>query len=331
MKIGIPNTLFAAYHLPYWQEFLGNLGMEVIVSGGSRQENVDAGGKLVPHEFCLPIKTFLGHVVDLITKNVDLILVPRMISKGKRNFFCPKLIGLPEIVKYAANLEDSYFFSPEIICNGLYLEMLKYPRLKTKSGSEFRKAEKQAQRFWEKILLKCRKEHLTMAEASSGCGIPPSNRRLRLGLLGYAYALYDPFISKGIISKLAGLGAELRTWEMIDPPLIEKKLKKLNRPLVWNFGRILLGAGLYFLEEPGIDGVVYATSFGCGPDSIVIKLLSLEAGFSQKPFLQLTLDEHSGDGHLKTRLEAFIDMLTARKERETAEDHISLYGAGAGL
>lgn len=331
MKIGIPNTLFAAYHLPYWQQFLSHLGMEVVISDDSCKEMIDLGGKLIPHEFCVPVKAFLGHVVNLIERKVDLILVPRMTSKGNRNFFCPKLIGLPEIVRHATGIDDAGLFSPEVICNGLYLKLIKYPSQKVKSNHEFNRAEQQAKRYWEQTLMKCRQEYLTVPEAFYHRKISSKNNHIKLGLLGYAYTLYDPFISKGIIGKLSDLGAKLYSWEMIDLELIESKLRGLKRPLFWNFGRILLGAGLHFLEDPQIDGVIYATTFGCGPDSIAIKLLSLEAAVSRKPFLQITLDEHNEDGHLKTRLEAFMDMLMEQKEEQAGESHFPLYGSGTGL
>jgi hypothetical protein len=40
---------------------------------------------------------------------------------------------------------------------------------------------------------------------------------------------------------------------MIDLDLIESKLRGLKRPLFWNFGRILLGAGLEHNRALGID------------------------------------------------------------------------------
>ncbi|HBE78984.1 MAG TPA: hypothetical protein DDW65_14595, partial [Firmicutes bacterium] len=266
MKIGIPNTLFASYHLSYWQQFLNVLGMEVVISGDSCKEMINTGGKLIPHEFCLPLKIFLGHIVNLMEQKVDLILVPRMLCKGNRDFFCPKLTGLPEIVKHTTGLGDSALFSPEVTCNGLSVKVLKYPKLKLKTSHEFHRAEQQANHHWEQTLLQCRQEHLTVPEAEAGCRREFSTKKsnIQLGLLGYAYTLYDPFISKGIIGKLSNLGAGLSTWEMIDSDLIENKLRRLNRPLFWNFGRILLGAGLNFLEDPGIDGIIYATTFGCG-------------------------------------------------------------------
>jgi Uncharacterized protein conserved in bacteria len=310
MRIGIPNTLFTQYQLPFWQEFFHQLAMEVVISGDSRKETVDMGSKLIPHEFCIPVKAFLGHVAGLIRQDVDLILIPRMINKGKRDFFCPKLTGLPEIVKYALHLDEDRIFSPEVICNGFELQIIGDSKPKTvKPFLKFYRAKRRAEGYWRQTLACCRREQLTIPQATAGSIKTFTDAPLKMGLLGYAYTLYDPFISKGIMDKLMNLGVKLYTWEMLEQATIESKLDALPRPVFWNLSRILLGAGLHFLTDTGIDGVVYVTPFGCGPDSVTTRLLTLEAAALKKPFLQITLDEHTEDGHLKTRLEAFTDML----------------------
>ena len=314
MRIGIPNTLFASYHLPYWREFLNGCGAEMILSKPSEQSMADRGGRLIPPEFCIPIKIFMGHILDLIERQVDLILVPRMKDRDQDSFFCPKLIGLPEIVKYAANLPEARLWTPEIGCHGAHIELLRLPEQPIAPPRLERAAERRANAAWEQRLAHCRRERLTLPEADAGSrptAAPPS---LRIGLLGYAYNLYDPWIGKGIATKLTALGATIVTWEMLQPDLMERQSRAMRRPIHWNFGRALLGAGLHFLADPALDGIVYASTFGCGPDSIVLKWLGLEAAERQKPFLPLILDEHTEDGHLQTRLEAFSDMLSAIKE-----------------
>ena len=316
MRIGISNTLFGATHLPYWHHFFSFLGLDVVIPGPSCKETVDCGGKLIPPEFCVPVKACLGQLVELIEKDVELILLPRMIQKHRRDFFCPKFTGLPELAKYSAGIDPDRLFSPEVICDGWQLKPIRYPAF-IKPLGKLKEAAEQAGLYWDEVLTRCRREHLILPDALNRKAVTEPTG-IRLGLLGYSYALYDPFISKGMIHKLTSLGAELRTWEMVDLAIIESNLKGLKRPLFWNFGRVLLGAGLDFLKDPEVDGVVYVTTFGCGPDSIAIKMLELEAGITHKPFLRITLDEHSGDGHLTTRLEAFLEMLVERKEEAHA-------------
>lgn len=291
-------------------------GMEAVLSDASDRQNADRGGRCLPHEFCIPVKVFLGHVLNLLEKGVDQILLPRMITQGKTNFFCPKLIGLPEIVRHSIGIEPGRLFSPDVYCDGLSLRVVKFPNLGSAMTGRMKAAARQANQSWEDLLAKCRLERLTLPEATKGLKPIPLREQLNIGLLGYAYSLYDPFISKGIVSRLYKLGVKVTTWEMLDPLRIEQALAGLKRPLFWNFGRMLLGAGLEFLNDPTIDGLIYVTTFGCGPDSVGTKILSIEAGQRQKPFLLISLDEHQEDGHLRTRLEAFCHMLAALKEEQ---------------
>lgn len=314
LKIGIPNTLFSAYHLSYWQNFITLAGMETVLSGESTKEMADRGGRLLPHEFCIPIKVFMGHMLSLLEKDVDQILVPRMTDRKKSNFFCPKLIGLPDIVKFTMNLEEQMFFSPKVICNGPNPRVIRFPAIASVSSQRMRAVEKQARESWKKTLDNCRQHQITLPEATGKMIIKRPENHLAVGLLGYAYSLYDPFISKGLQNKLKKLGVAVTTWEMLESELIEQSLAGLKRPLFWNYGRMTLGAGLNFLTDPAIDGIIYVTTFGCGPDSVATEILNIEAGKHQKPFLLINLDEHTEDGHLFTRLEAFIDMLTVLKE-----------------
>lgn len=314
IRIGIPTTLFSSYHLAYWYRFISLSGMEPVLSDESNEETADRGGRQLPHEFCVPIKVFLGHVLDLLDKGVYQILLPRMITQGKDNFFCPKLIGLPEIVRFTTGLGPERMFSPEIVCDGLSLRVTKLPDLGSDMIRRMKTAAIQANEDWERVLDKCRTQRLTLPEATGLFKTVRSGERLNIGLLGYAYSIYDPFISKKIVEKLYQLGCAVTTWEMLGTGLVERNLTRLKRPLFWNFGRMLLGAGLCFIDDAGIDGLIYATAFGCGPDSVATKILSIEANQKGKPLLQINFDEHQEDGHLQTRLEAFTDMLAVLKE-----------------
>ena len=316
MRIGIPGTFFAAYHLPYWLSFFRALGMDCVVSGESSKKHADFGGKTLPHEFCLPVKVFMGHILDLLAEEVDLIFVPRMTGKGNNHFFCPRFTGLPELVKYGLHVCDNMILSPEVICNGIDLRILTFPHLPGLTGRHFKAAGDAANKEWKDVLGRCRLQKLTLPEA---CQHEKENKhnhapRLNIGLLGYAYCLYDPFISKGILAQLRKLDVHVCTWEMIEPQMVTVYLHKPAKTIYWNFGRIMLGTGLYLLENHNMDGLIYASTFGCGPDSIIAKILNLEANNLRKPMLAIILDEHNSNNLLLTRLEAFVAMLAEQKE-----------------
>ena len=68
----------------------------------------------------------------------------------------------------------------------------------------------------------------------------------------------------------------------------------------------MAGSELYFDQDEHIDGIVYLACFGCGPDSLIGEIIERRMN---KPFIMLTVDEHTGETGLLTRLEAFVDMI----------------------
>jgi len=58
------------------------------------------------------------------------------------------------------------------------------------------------------------------------------------------------------------------------------------------------------LEEAKVDGVINVSVFACGPDSMMVRFVQHRARELEIPFLPLSLDEHSTEGALVTRLEA---------------------------
>jgi len=68
-----------------------------------------------------------------------------------------------------------------------------------------------------------------------------------------------------------------------------------------------------------VDGIIGVMAFGCGPDSLMMEKLRRKAR-SQKspPFMCLTVEEHTSETGVITRLEAFLDMLQRRKARRVA-------------
>jgi predicted nucleotide-binding protein (sugar kinase/HSP70/actin superfamily) len=147
---------------------------------------------------------------------------------------------------------------------------------------------------------------------------------LKIGLLGHAYNLYDPFISMDLIGKLRKMDASVITADSLPPDLIEQRVKRLPKRLFWTLGKKMLGAALNFFENKQLDGIIYLTSFGCGPESFVGELVERWAKRrGVLPLMLLTIDEHTGEAGLVTRLEAFLEMIKRRKKNE---NHLSTYG-----
>ena len=99
MKIGITRALLYQYYYPFWRSLFERLGCEVVISDTSTKPLVQKGIAVTVPEICFPIKIYNGHVINLIEKGVDYIFCPRFVHIEKNYWFCPKYIGLPELVE----------------------------------------------------------------------------------------------------------------------------------------------------------------------------------------------------------------------------------------
>jgi len=63
-----------------------------------------------------------------------------------------------------------------------------------------------------------------------------------------------------------------------------------------------------------IDGVIFLISFACGPDSLISELIMRDMKVVGLPFLEIIMDEHSGEAGLLTRVESFVEMIRRKKK-----------------
>jgi predicted nucleotide-binding protein (sugar kinase/HSP70/actin superfamily) len=109
----------------------------------------------------------------------------------------------------------------------------------------------------------------------------------------------------------------IRTIETTDAAQIDSMASGIPKRMFWYFGRKAVGSALAMLGHGEIDGMLYVMTFGCGIDSFVCDYVErLVRSRSDIPFSVLTIDEHTGEAGLDTRLEAFTDMLRWRNDHE---------------
>ena len=146
--------------------------------------------------------------------------------------------------------------------------------------------------------------------------------RMRIALVGHSYLTHEGYANLNLLGKLREK-AEVELVQHVKQEEIETHLSGLRKKLFWNHAKQIYGAGNKFVTNPKIDGVIYLSCFGCGTDSMVQDLLARFAREQHKPYMTITLDEHSGEAGLVTRLEAFLDMAERRKVHES---YVSTHG-----
>jgi len=135
---------------------------------------------------------------------------------------------------------------------------------------------------------------------------------LSIAVIGHQYVIYDDYVNHRFISRLRDMGAKVLTPEMTAQEGLDFAVTKLVGNPHWSFEADIIGAGEHYLEAK-VDGIISVAVFGCGPDSMMIDIVRHRARECKIPFLHISLDEHTSDGGLVTRLEAFLDMVKRRK------------------
>ena len=106
------------------------------------------------------------------------------------------------------------------------------------------------------------------------------------------------------------------TAEMLTAEELESATVRLVGRAYWTYEEEVVGAGEHYLQN-GIDGVIGIMTFGCGPDSLMMDMVERRAArLKATPFMSLTVEEHTAEAGIVTRLEAFLDMIHRKKRRQ---------------
>jgi predicted nucleotide-binding protein (sugar kinase/HSP70/actin superfamily) len=157
---------------------------------------------------------------------------------------------------------------------------------------------------------------------------------LRIMLVGESYCVVEPFVNFGIIEHLGfrqvyvepfltahrWLFSHLLRKEE-NEQLARKRAKQLARPH-WRYitgGEDQLSIGhLIYAAEHNYDGIIHLMPFSCMPETAALPVFERLSKHYHIPFLNFSLDEHSGPEGFFTRIEAFLDCLRLRSGKNVA-------------
>ncbi len=320
--IGIPRALAYYQYYPMWRTFFAMLGAEVMVSPPTTQKMLADGAARVVADTCLPAKVYLGHVIALADK-CDYMFIPVIRSVKHRVYNCAKFLGLPDMTR-AVIPECPPILDIDFDINkgsdAVYKAIYNLAKPFSKNKGDIKQA---AIGAWEAHLSYRQlmvKERLNPVQALSLMYEKtkpdlPKDYRATIGLIGHHYLLYDELVNHRLVQRLEKAGCRIVTPEMLDPEQLEAATTRLAERSYWTWEEEVVGAGGYYLENQ-VDGVIGIAAFGCGPDSLMIDTIHRQATkLRGTPFMNLTLEEHTAEAGVVTRVEAFLDMIFRRRRR----------------
>ncbi len=329
IKVGIPRALLYYQYYPMWKTFFEELGAEVVVSSPTTQTMLSSGSSRVVADTCLPAKIFLGHVLSLVDK-CDYIFIPAIRSVKSKVYNCSKFLGLPDMTK-AVIPESPPILDIDIDINkgkrDLYQAIYQLGRYFTWNPFRVRQASKAAWQAHLNYRQLMPRHGLTPPQAIERMQISPkvepeihssrpASTQTTIAVIGHPYLLYDEHINHRLIYRLEQAHNRVLTPEMLTAEELESATVSLAGKAHWTYDGEVVGAGKHYLES-GVDGVIGVMTFGCGPDSLMMDTVRRWASrMKATPFMSLTLEEHTAEGGIITRLEAFLDMIYRRKRRQ---------------
>lgn len=161
------------------------------------------------------------------------------------------------------------------------------------------------------------------------------SERIRVGIVGEIYVIMESAVNKNVEEILNSLGVEVENVQYIsdwvEHNVIPKWLPFPKSHRVFNSSDKIspincgghdkenMGWVLDFAKR-GFDGVVHLMPFACLPELVNLGKFPAVSEKLNMPIISLSLDEQMGEAHVKTRLEAFSDLI---KSKHNAKQEVS--------
>lgn len=343
--IGICRALHAFDSLVLWQTFLEHLRLDVVVSGPTDRDMVESGARVAPAELCLPAKVFLGHALALRGK-VERLFVPRMVcwkADGDRFYGCPKAMALPDMTRALVpelavvelclderegTEERAFRTLARDLGDGRAWRGALAAAREAQAAAEPAPDGEPAQAAGPRIgvighsyLLRDDALSLGLAAKMRRAGAVPvlsdrvrilntktPSRRARVGgKLGHLPISVRRRRAQGT----SGCAMTCRS-----PVDIGTARKWGGVPFFpnWWFELELIDAAAALAADPGVEGLVLASSFACGTSPVTNDIIRRMVRVRRPgmPVMEVFFDEHSAEAGLVTRVESFCDLLRMR-------------------
>lgn len=146
---------------------------------------------------------------------------------------------------------------------------------------------------------------------------------LKVGIIGELYTVMEPFANYNIEYELAKKGIEITRFTNVTYLLFKKKkrinkyLKELNN-INYRMGADALD-NVYFTKwmcEHNFDGIIHIKSSFCTPEISSMGIINKICKKYDVPINFYSFDSNTSEVGIKTRVEAFYDMIEMRKKHE---------------
>lgn len=344
----------ANYYVPSKYLFSHILDVEVIESPPITTKTIELGSKYSPDFVCTPFKYTLGNFIETLNNGANILiqfgggcrygyyyeLQNKVLEDLGYNFKLINLVtaGKIDIKKIIKELKD---IDPKFNkIRGLYYllitkKMTEYmdiidDYIRKNIGFEVEKnsfinlKDKMLHDFSNikgyRHLKKIYKKYHKLFKSIKIC--KPKDH-LKVGIIGELYTVMEPFANYNIEYELAKKGVEITRFTNVTYLLFKKKKKVKKYLKELNNIKYRMGAdatdNIYFARwmcEHNFDGIIHIKSSFCTPEISSMGIINKICSSYNVPVNFFSFDSNTSEVGIKTRIEAFYDMIEMRKKHE---------------
>lgn len=326
---------------------------EVVVPPPITSKTIELGVKYSPDFVCTPFKYTLGTMIEAVSKGADTLIqlgggcrygyyaelqekilrdlgynvkVVNLVTKGRTEL--TRIINLFKEISPKFKKRKLFYYGFITMKMVKYMDKVSdYIReniaFEVKKGS-FDALNKEMLQKFKKVkgfydLYKTYKYYFKKVKEVE---IHKPDRPLKIGVIGELYTLMEPFANGYLEKDLEANNIEIKrfttaTYLLLKKKKILKKAFRKNKIIKYHLGAD--GAdnvmNTIWLCDHDYDGIIHLKSAFCTPEIGAMPIISKIASERDVPVLFLTFDANTSEIGVKTRLEAFYDMLEMRKNK----------------
>jgi predicted CoA-substrate-specific enzyme activase len=317
-KVGINRSFLVHTYYPLYAGFFSSLGFDPVLAQMPKKAGIDQRNA----PFCFPAELSHGFFYDLIDRKdpPQYIFLPHVksipIMDGARTSqVCPLAQAEPFYLRATFRrqlrlLEKKHtkIFSPTMHLSSGLAQGSK-PLVET--AIQMGVSRKEANEAFAESLTAMNACHQEMVAAGRRAlsQLVENPDQIAVVLFARPYNGYAPEAHMGIPRKFASRGVMVLPLDFLNIDGLGSR-----RFMYWGMGQRIMMAARKVISHPQLFGA-YITNFSCGPDSFLLGYFRELMG--RKPSLTLELDSHTADAGLETRIDAFLDIITAYRKSIT--------------
>lgn len=324
----------------------------IIVPSKNNKKTIEIGSKYSPSDICMPFKYNLGNYIEALESGANILiqagggcrygyyaeLQEQILKDLGYNFefinliqdnhiSLKKLYQISKKINPKLNIITYIYYLIQGILIIITMDKLdKYFRENIGYEQEkgtFEKVQKQYLNSLNKENLSILKIIKTFIKYNKKYkNIPKKDtKRSTILLIGELYSLMDSESSNNIEINLAKQGFKIIRYTNLTYLLIIKRfMRKILLIKGKKYIKYTLGADgtesvvhAYEHSKQGIDGIIHIKSFGCVPEINAMPILNKISEEYNVPILYLSFDGENNNSNIDTKIEAFTDMIKAKK------------------